>query len=115
LRKAAAVALGVAGVASVAVAVFPCTEGCPGPGSFTDTAHVVAAGAFYVSFVLVPVLQARSPTHVVVAGVAGVALALHGGGIGPNGLLQRVGLTLLDGWLIATAAPHARTVTRGDG
>lgn len=112
LKRPAAVALALAGVASFAVALFPCTEGCPGPGTFTDTAHVVAAAAFYVSFVLVPILQAEATIHVVIAGVAGTALALHGGGIGPNGLLQRAGLTLLDGWLAVTALRYARSVKR---
>src|SRR5688500_3106948 len=115
LKRPAAVALALAGLASFAVALFPCTEGCPGPGTFTDTAHVVAAAAFYVSFVLVPILQADATIHVVVVGVAGTALALHGGGIGPNGLLQRAGLTLLDGWLIVTALRYSLSVKRDGG
>ena len=116
LQRAATTALIVAGLASFAVAAFPCTQGCPGGGSFTDVAHVVAAAAFYVSFVLVPLLHHRRGPAVAVAIVAAVALALHGGGIGPNGLLQRVGLTLLDAWLLVTALGYVRgEVTTDDG
>ena len=108
LRRSAAVALVIAGLSSFAVATFPCTQGCPGGGSFTDVAHVLAAAAFYVAFVLVPLLHHRRGPVVVVALVAGAALALHGGGVGPNGLLQRSGLTILDAWLVVTALGYAR-------
>lgn len=114
----ATVALFLAGVASFSVAAFPCTEGCPGNGSFTDVAHVIAAGAFYIAFVATALLvEPRRTSDVVTAVVAAVALALHASGLGPNGLLQRVGLTLLDAWLFVTALSHARWVegsTRGD-
>jgi hypothetical membrane protein len=101
-RRAAWLAV-VAGVASLAVAAFPCTEGCPGGGSFTDVAHVLAAGVHYVALVGMALLASRSPVVRVVVLGAGTALLLHGSGIGPNGALQRLGLTTLDAWMIARA------------
>src|SRR5688500_6922534 len=39
LNRPASSVLSVAGVASLVVAAFPCTEGCPGPGTVTDAGH----------------------------------------------------------------------------
>lgn len=109
LRGRATIALVAAGLASFAVAAFPCTQGCPGNGSFTDIAHVITAGAFYLAFVSTPLLvePRRTPT-IVIATVAAISLVLHAGGVGPNGLLQRIGITLLDAWLFVTALGYLR-------
>ena len=109
LRHPASISLRVAGAASLGVAAFPCTEGCPGPGTVTDVGHTIAAGVHYVAFVLTPVLHERRPVDVAVAALAGAALLAHGTGIEPNGALQRAGLTILDAWLFATAF---RTIRR---
>ena len=109
LARPAAIALASAGIASFAVAAFPCTQGCPGTGSFTDVAHVAAAAAFYVAFVLTAAFEIRRGPALPVVGAAALALAVHGSGIGPNGLLQRVGLTILDAWLFVTALRYARS------
>ena len=107
LGGAGGIALAVAGFASFEVALFPCTEGCPGPGVATDTAHTVAAAVHYVALVATPLLV-RKHGALPVAIVAAIALALHGVGWGPNGLLQRVGLTVLDLWLVVVAIEFLR-------
>ena len=104
LRGAARASLAVAGAASLGVAAFPCTEGCPGWGEFTDNGHAVAAGIHYVAFASTPLLASRSPVSRTAALIAAVALGSHVAGLGPNGLMQRIGLSTLDLWLAATAA-----------
>ena len=106
LKSRAAAALTVAGIASFGVATFPCTAGCPGTGSFTDVAHGVAAGAHYVAFALAPWFHDRRALPWSAA--ASVALLIHAAGIGPNGLLQRTGLTILDAWLVLVAISFLR-------
>lgn len=93
----------IAGLSSLAVAVFPCTEGCPGAGSFTDVAHSVAAGTHYVALVGMAFFASRSTALRGVVLTGGSFLLLHGIGIGPNGAFQRLGLTTLDGWMILTS------------
>jgi hypothetical membrane protein len=93
----------VAGLSSLAVAAFPCSEGCPGDGEFTDTAHGLAAGAHYVSLIAMGLVASRSVAARAVVLAAGGALLLHASGIGPNGGLQRLGLTTLDLWMITLA------------
>jgi hypothetical membrane protein len=99
LKWPAMISLVVAGVASIGVASFPCSQGCPGSGTSTDLLHAGFATLFYISFTVTPVLQSRSRFSAVVSVVAAVALSLHGLGIA-NGLMQRIGLTTLDAWLI---------------
>ena len=101
------IALAVAGFGSFEVAMFPCTEGCPGPGVATDTAHTVAAAVHYVALVATP-LFIRKHNGIQVAIAAAIPLALHGLGVGPNGLLQRTGLTILDVWLVILALDYMR-------
>ena len=113
LGGAGGIALAVAGFASFEVALFPCTEGCPGPGVATDTAHTVAAAVHYVALVAVPLLVRRHG-GVPVAAVAGIVLALHGVGWGPNGLLQRIGLTVLDLWLVVVAIEYLQGETSAE-
>ncbi|MGH2730570.1 MAG: DUF998 domain-containing protein [Actinomycetota bacterium] len=103
LRRHASIAMTVAGISSFGVAVFPCSAGCPGPETVTDTGHILFAGVHYVALTLVPILQSRSVFARAVIGVAGTALSLHALGFGPNGALQRLGLTTLDLWLVISA------------
>ena len=93
----------LAGITSFGVAAFPCTEGCPGNGAFTDLMHSGMAAIHYGALLATPVLLSRSPLSVATTVIAGLALALHVFGPGPNGLMQRIGLTTLDLWLIGTA------------
>ncbi|MDQ3954657.1 MAG: DUF998 domain-containing protein [Actinomycetota bacterium] len=118
-------ALAAAGLTSLGVAAFPCTEGCPGPGEFTDTAHGVVAGAHYFSFALAAVLSAWEAGKLgrvryarwsrLAAGAGGVFLLLHVTGLGPNGLFQRLGLTTLDAWLAGSALSALRPRARALG
>lgn len=107
----AGVALAVAGAGSLGVAAFPCTEGCPGMGEATDTGHVIAASIHYVAFAATPVLASRKRSALIASAVGGVALAAHALGIGPNGLMQRIGLTTLDAWIVGAAVQHLRRGT----
>ena len=109
----------LAGLASLGVAAFPCSPGCPGAGELTDTAHTIAAGTIYVALTAAPAANAlRSSSRpyarysLATAIVAGTALAVHAFGEGPNGLFQRIGLTTNDLWLVVTAA---RALSRGPG
>lgn len=109
----------IAGFSSFAVAAFPCTAGCPGLGSTAvDTAHVIAAGVHYVALTNAPlsIWAARRSERgyprfcLIVGGAAGIALFCQAVGLGPNGLMQRIGLTLNDAWMIATAVMLSRRV-----
>jgi hypothetical protein len=69
--------------------------------------------AGYVALVAVPLLMARTldrgrPVAVATAAAAGGILAASVAVDGPNGLLQRLGLTLLDVWVATTAVRMAR-------
>lgn len=106
-----------AGFSSFAVAAFPCTAGCPGVGSTAvDTAHVIAAGVHYVALTSAPLSIWAARHHergyprfcLILGGAAGVALISQAMGIGPNGLMQRIGLSLNDAWMIATAVMLSR-------
>ncbi len=99
LRRPAAVAIRVAGVASLVVAALPCSEGCPRDGTTVDLIHAGAAAVFYISFTAAPILQARSLLAFGSSTVAAVTLGLHGLTIA-NGLMQRIGVSTLDMWLI---------------
>ena len=109
LGRRAGAALLIAGVSSLGVAAFPCSAGCPGAEtSATDTGHLIAAAIHYASFTAVPFLAARGDGAFVIwarwlAGFAALALLSQAAGIGPNGLLQRVGLTLNDAWMVGMA------------
>ena len=106
--------LAIAGAASLGVAAFPCTEGCPGAGEgeLTDAGHAVAAGLHYLAFTSTPLLASRSPVSRAAALVAAIALGSHVAGLGPNGLMQRIGLSTLDAWLVGTAV--GVLTTRGE-
>lgn len=113
VRSAAlAWAAAVCGLATVGAAVFPCTEGCPGPGTTaTDTGHSVVAVVGYLALMATPLL-----TGVLVRREPGwrafAAWSLAAGGIGSllmllwalgvfgdaGGAAQRTFNTLADLW-----------------
>lgn len=116
----------VCGLATIGAAVFPCSPGCPGPGSTpTDTGHSVVATVGYLALMATPLLTARATWrrpgwHPVAlasaaAGVLGtlgmVAWALGLGG-DAGGLLQRGFNTLVDVWWVAAGVLLVR---RGTG
>jgi hypothetical membrane protein len=101
LRRHAALAISIAGLASLGVAAFPCSAGCPRDGTTIDLVHAGFAALFYISFTATPVLQSRTPYALAISIVAAVSLSLHGLSIA-NGLMQRIGVTTLDLWLIYT-------------
>jgi Protein of unknown function (DUF998) len=107
-ERAPRIALLVAGLSSFGVAAFPCTEGCPGSGSLTDTMHSVMAGIHYVALVTTPFLAGPAFWGPAAAVLAALALSAHVWGPGPNGLMQRIGLTTLDVWLIGRVVSERR-------
>lgn len=95
-----------AGGCTAAVAAVPLDGG-------HDGLHGALAGAGYVALVAVPLLMARTLDRgrgvaVATAALAGAFLAASVAVEGPNGLLQRLGLTLLDVWVATTALRMAR-------
>lgn len=96
------------GLATLGVAAFPL-----GASSRTDLVHGGLATIGYATLAATPLLGAR-PLAVSGhrrAAAASVAIGLASGlclaatAVGPaHGLLQRIGLTLGDGWIVATAA-----------
>ena len=95
-----------AGACTAGVAAVPLDGG-------RDGLHGLLAGAGYVALVAVPALAARSLDRgrgvaVATAAVAATSLAASVAVDGPDGLLQRLGLTLLDAWVATTAVRMAR-------
>jgi hypothetical membrane protein len=97
----------VTGVAAVGLAAAPLNE-----SSAVDALHNAAAGIGYVTLAATPLLAARplaalgyrraAAASVAVAAASGLCLA--GTLAGPaHGLLQRLGLTIGDAWLVATS------------
>lgn len=116
--RALAIAIVVTGVATAGAAVFPCSAGCPGPGSSaTDNGHAVAATLGYVALMACPLLAARQTWTVegwrayarvsALIGVAGtVGLVVWAAGLagpGGGGALQRAFNTIADLWWVVTA------------
>lgn len=94
LGPAATAALVVAGLATIGVAATPLGDG-------PDTAHGVFAGVGYVAMAATPFL-ARGRRGALVSAVAAAALAATT--IGPaHGLFQRLGLGVVDAWIVMTA------------
>ena len=94
LGTPAAVSLVVAGVSTLGVAATPL-----GPGS--DTAHGVFAAIGYVAMAAAPVLADRRRGALVSAVAAASLVATT---LGPaHGLFQRLGLGVVDAWIVATA------------
>jgi hypothetical membrane protein len=95
LGPAATVALVAAGITTLGVAATPL-------GGDVDTLHAVFAGTGYVAMAAAPLLAARTRTTTIVSAIAAVALAATTLDAA-NGLLQRVGLGVVDAWIVATA------------
>lgn len=110
----------LAGVGTATVAFFPCTDGCPGVGaSFTDTMHVVVAGAGYVGLVTAPLAFAwrlrdtawrdLAVAGLVLGGTATVGFVVRNVGVDVlGGLQQRVFNTLADAWYVIVAVAVLR-------
>lgn len=109
------------GVATFGVVAFPL-----GQTSMTDAVHGAFAIAAYATVVAVPLLAARplaasgrrgvARLSVATGVVSGLCLAATVLGATP-GLLQRVGLTLVDLWIVASAAcllRRGRTARSGE-
>jgi hypothetical protein len=100
-----------AGACTAGVAAVPLDAGY-------DGLHGALAGAGYAALVAVPATAARplgrrGTVAVVVALIAGACLLASVVVDGPNGLFQRLGLTLLDAWVavIALRLWRRRTVS----
>jgi Na+/proline symporter len=106
------VAAMASGVATLGVALFPLDRSHAG-----DRIHGAFAGAGYAALAVTPLLAARplwrrgqrgaAVASMVIGTASGVCLAATV--VGPaHGLFQRLGLTLVDAWLVATAVTVAR-------
>ncbi len=114
LGTAGAIALAATAVSTIAVAALPL-----GVSQRIDALHGLAAGIGYVTLAAAPVAAARplcrrgeralAAGGVAASAVAAVSLALSLGAEA-NGGLQRLGLTVVDIWIVATAT---RLATRG--
>lgn len=94
-----------AGACTVGVAAVPLDGG-------RDDLHGVLAGLGYAALVAVPALAARplaradrgdAAVATLVAAVAAACLVASATTSGPDGLLQRLGLTTVDAWIAVTA------------
>lgn len=102
LPRPARIAATVNAVATLGVAAFPLHAGI-------DHLHALAAGTGYVSLAAMPVLAARALGRR--AAIASVAVGLFAGASllasamtgTANGLFQRVGLTIVDVWIVVSA------------
>ncbi len=112
------VAAMASGLATLGVALFPLDRSHAG-----DRIHAVFAGAGYAALAVTPLLAARplwrrgqrgaAVASMVIGAVSGLCLAATV--VGPaHGLFQRLGLTLVDAWLVATAVTVARVGRRDE-
>lgn len=103
------VSVTVAGLATLAVALFPLSrEG----GQPQDTAHAVSAGLGYVAMAVTPLIGARALRRLgmrraalasVAVGVVSAASLVGTLLVDGDGGLQRLGLTVVDAWYVALA------------
>lgn len=103
------------GLATLAVAATPLDR-----SDTVDRLHAVFAGIGYLTLAATPLLAARpllamghrrlARTGIAAGVTSALALAATTSGL-PTGLFQRVGLTVSDAWIIATAV----AITRGLG
>ena len=120
----------VSGVATVLVALHPCSAGCPGFGaSPADSLHVVLAGVGYLTLILAPLacawrVRAQDPRFArwsaLLGGLALAGFSLrHLGGLDPlPGTQQRVFNTVADAWYVLAAVVllrRSRTTPGPDG
>ena len=111
-------AVTTAGVATLAVAALPLTREA---GGTQDLLHALAAGVGYLAMALTPLLavapvrRAGHPRAATASAVVGAlsAAALIGSLLVPEatGALQRLGLTVVDGWHVVAALLVLRTAT----
>lgn len=113
--RALQAAIVVTGLATAGAGVFPCSAGCPGPGSsFTDNGHAIVATVGYIALMACPLLSGRAAIRAgarwfgwasVVLGTIGAigmtawVLGLAGDAYG--GLLQRGFNTVADVWWVS--------------
>ncbi|MGY6500990.1 MAG: DUF998 domain-containing protein [Acidimicrobiales bacterium] len=108
------IAAATTGIATLAVAATPLDR-----SATVDAWHGVAAGAGYLTLVAVPLLAARplfrsghrtlAGAGVVAGAISATALVLTATAL-PTGLFQRIGLTVTDLWIVASAAAMWRGV-----
>jgi hypothetical membrane protein len=100
------------GLATLGVAAAPL-----GRSSYGDTIHGLFAGAGYITLALTPLLAAGSLRHAGRPAWARASLAVGAGAAisllattatDLNGLFQRLGLTAVDVWIVATAVEILR-------
>jgi hypothetical protein len=104
------VAATTAGLATLAVAALPLTRE---PGGTQDLLHALAAGVGYLAMALTPLLAVSALRRAGRAGAAAAsaavgalsATALVASLLVPDatGALQRLGLTVVDGWHVVAA------------
>jgi hypothetical protein len=90
------------GLATLAVAALPL-------GGTVDTAHGVAAAVGYATLAAIPMM--RGTRLAVLVGLACGACLLASVLVAPDGLFQRLGLTVGHLWVIATAVGLLRSPT----
>lgn len=105
----------LSGAGTVAVALAPCSDGCPGFGSsLTDSLHTLTAAFGYLTLLAAPIAFAWRLRHhlpriaavsALLGGIAAVGFALRYGGVVPAvpGLQQRVMNTVADLWYVLAA------------
>lgn len=125
--RAGPVAAGLAGVMTVLVGVFPCSEGCPGPGtSLTDALHGITAGIGYGALVAAPILSGFrlrgradrfAAVSLVLGGLAAGGFLAHATGLveEAGGLLQRIFNTTADLWYLLAAGVLVRRARSAGG
>jgi hypothetical membrane protein len=102
LPKPARIAGYVNAVATLGIAAFPLHAGI-------DHLHALAAGTGYASLAAMPLLAARAlPRRAAIASaavglIAGASMLASAMTDTTNGLFQRVGLTIVDAWIVVSA------------
>lgn len=111
--RASALAAAATGIATLAVAALPLDR-----SPSVDRWHGVAAGVGYLTLAAIPLLAAPAlrrggRSRLARAGVAAGATSLAALGLSatalPTGLFQRVGLTVTDVWIVASAVAALRS------
>lgn len=116
----------VCGLGTIGAALFPCSPGCPGPGStVTDTGHMLFATVGYAALMACPLLAGRitwqrpgwrgytaASLGIGVVATAGLVVWALGLGGPYGGALQRSFNTLADVWWIGTGVICWRVAAR---
>jgi hypothetical membrane protein len=95
LGPKATVALVAAGITTLGVAATPL-------GGDVDTLHAVFAGSGYFAMAAAPVLAVRTRTTTAISVIAALSLAATRLDVA-NGLFQRLGLGVVDAWIVSRA------------